>query len=98
MGVFNDSAVVGAEVVVGQSINGRARIGPGELYGVITWDVDVLIPAALEDAIHEGDVDALKADIIVEGTNAPTTPAAHEALVERGVQVVPDILARGGPG
>ena len=63
---------------------------------MITWDVDVLIPAALEDAINEDNVDAVKADIIVEGANAPTTPAVHEALVQRGVLIVPDILANAG--
>jgi glutamate dehydrogenase (NAD(P)+) len=63
---------------------------------VITWDVDVLIPAALEDAINEDNVNAVKADIIVEGANAPTTPAAHEVLVKRGVLIVPDILANAG--
>jgi glutamate dehydrogenase (NAD(P)+) len=63
---------------------------------VITWDVDVLIPAALEDAISEENVDEVKADIIVEGANAPTSPAAHEALVQRGVLVIPDILANAG--
>lgn len=63
---------------------------------VITWDVDVLIPAALEDAINDDNVSEVKADIIVEGANAPTTPAAHETLVKRGVLVVPDILANAG--
>ena len=63
---------------------------------VITWDVDVLIPAALEDAINEDNVNEVKADIIVEGANAPTTPVAHEALVKRGVFIVPDILANAG--
>ncbi|NOR41588.1 MAG: glutamate dehydrogenase, partial [Gammaproteobacteria bacterium] len=63
---------------------------------VITWDVDVLIPAALEDAITQDNVNEVKADIIVEGANAPTSPEAHEALVQRGVLVVPDILANAG--
>jgi len=63
---------------------------------VITWDVDVLIPAALEDAITEENVESIKADIIVEGANGPTSPAAHEALVQRGVLIVPDILANAG--
>lgn len=63
---------------------------------VITWDVDVLIPAALEDAVNEDNVEEVKADIIVEGANAPMTPTAHEALVQRGVLVVPDILANAG--
>ena len=63
---------------------------------VITWDVDVLIPAALEGAINEDNVNKVKADIIVEGANAPTTPVAHETLVKRGVFIVPDILANAG--
>ena len=63
---------------------------------IIAWDVDVLIPAALEAAITEDNVDKVKAEIIVEGANGPTSPAAHEALVERGVHIIPDILANAG--
>ena len=63
---------------------------------VISWDVDVLIPAALEDAITEDNVDKVNADIIIEGANGPTSPAAHEVLVKRGVLIVPDILANAG--
>ncbi len=63
---------------------------------VLGWDVDVLIPAALEDAIDEDNVDDVKADIIIEAANGPTTPAADEALRERGVTIEPDILANAG--
>jgi len=63
---------------------------------IITWNVDVLIPAALEHAITEENVNEIKADIIIEGANGPTTPAAHEILVKRGVLIVPDILANAG--
>lgn len=63
---------------------------------VIGWDADVLIPAALEDAITELNQDKVKASIIVEGANAPTSPAADEALSARGVLIVPDILANAG--
>ena len=63
---------------------------------IITWDVDALIPAALEDAITEDNVHGVRAGIIVEGANGPTSPAAHEILVGRGVLVVPDILANAG--
>jgi len=56
----------------------------------------VLVPAALEDAINEDNADGIKAGIIVEGANAPTTPEAHQALVDRDVLVVPDILANAG--
>lgn len=63
---------------------------------IITWDADVLIPAALENAITEDNVNSIKASIIVEGANGPTTPAAHEVLVNRGVLIIPDILANAG--
>jgi glutamate dehydrogenase (NAD(P)+) len=63
---------------------------------IITWDADVLVPAALEDAINEDNADSVKASIIIEGANAPTTPEAHQILVDRDVLVVPDILANAG--
>jgi glutamate dehydrogenase (NAD(P)+) len=59
-------------------------------------DVDVLIPAALEHAIHAGNAGQIQARTIVEGANGPTTPEADEILNERGVVVVPDILANAG--
>ncbi|MGI9294532.1 MAG: Glu/Leu/Phe/Val family dehydrogenase, partial [Pseudomonadales bacterium] len=63
---------------------------------VITWDCDVLVPAALEDAINGDNVNGVKASIIVEGANAPTTPEAHQVLVDHDVLVIPDILANAG--
>jgi glutamate dehydrogenase (NAD(P)+) len=63
---------------------------------IITWSCDVLVPAALEDAINKDNADAVKASIVIEGANAPTTPEAHQILVERGTLVVPDILANAG--
>jgi glutamate dehydrogenase (NAD(P)+) len=59
-------------------------------------DVDVLIPAALEHAIHAGNAGQVRARTIVEGANGPTTPEADEILHERGIVVVPDILANAG--
>ena len=59
-------------------------------------DVDVLIPAALEEQITAANVRDIKAKLIVEGANGPTTPEAHKHLHERGVFVVPDILANAG--
>jgi glutamate dehydrogenase (NAD(P)+) len=61
-----------------------------KLFGL---DVDVLIPAALENQITMANAAAIKARIIIEGANGPTTPDAHRHLHERGVFVVPDILA-----
>ncbi len=59
-------------------------------------DVDVLIPAALEEQITADNMRDIKAKLIVEGANGPTTPEAHKYLHEHGVFVVPDILANAG--
>jgi glutamate dehydrogenase/leucine dehydrogenase len=59
-------------------------------------DVDVLVPAAMENQITASNVDRIRARAIVEGANGPTTPEADRALVDRGVLVVPDILANAG--
>jgi glutamate dehydrogenase (NAD(P)+) len=63
---------------------------------IITWDADVLVPAALEEAIHKDNAPDVKASIIVEGANGPTTPEADEILNEKGVLIIPDILANAG--
>jgi glutamate dehydrogenase (NAD(P)+) len=63
---------------------------------IITWDADVLIPAALEAAITEDNAAGVKASIVVEGANAPTTPGADAILNDRGIFVIPDILANAG--
>ncbi|WP_425147126.1 Glu/Leu/Phe/Val family dehydrogenase [Deinococcus sp.] len=62
------------------------------------WDIDcdVLIPAALENQITEANAHRIRAKVVVEGANGPTTPAADDILRERGVTVVPDVLANAG--
>jgi len=59
-------------------------------------DVDILIPAALENQITKDNASKIKAKIVAEGANGPTTPEAHKHLHERGVFVIPDILANAG--
>jgi glutamate dehydrogenase (NAD(P)+) len=59
-------------------------------------DVDVLIPAALENQITMENAATIKAKIVTEGANGPTTPDAHRYLHEHGVFVIPDILANSG--
>jgi glutamate dehydrogenase (NAD(P)+) len=59
-------------------------------------DVEVLIPAALEEQITAANMRDIKAKLIIEGANGPTTPEAHKYLHERGVFIVPDILANAG--
>ena len=63
---------------------------------LLTLDVDVLIPAAVEGVITESNADDIRASAIVEAANGPTTVAADEILSERDVQIVPDILANAG--
>jgi glutamate dehydrogenase (NAD(P)+) len=63
---------------------------------LIELEVDVLVPAALEGVIHDGNADKVRARFIVEGANGPTTPDADAILEDRGVHVVPDILANSG--
>jgi glutamate dehydrogenase/leucine dehydrogenase len=58
--------------------------------------VDVLIPAAMENQITEANVDRIKAKAVVEAANGPTTPEADRRMTDRGVIVVPDILANAG--
>ena len=64
--------------------------------GQLELDCDVLVPAATENQITTDNVDRIKARLIVEGANGPTTALASDILDERGVLVVPDILANAG--
>jgi glutamate dehydrogenase (NAD(P)+) len=72
---------------------GTSRISNDDL---LTMKCDILIPAALENVITLNNADQIKAKIIAEAANGPTTPHADEALAKRGVMVLPDILANSG--
>ena len=63
---------------------------------LLTLDVDVLLPAALENVITTKNAGQVRARIICEGANGPTTAAADSILEENGVFVIPDILANAG--
>jgi len=63
---------------------------------LLTSQVDILIPAALEHQIHVENASLIRAGTIVEAANGPTTPEADEILQDRGILVVPDILANAG--
>jgi len=63
---------------------------------IITCDCDILIPAALDNVITAKNAADIKAEIILELANGPTTPDADEILEKRGVRVIPDVLANAG--
>jgi glutamate dehydrogenase (NAD(P)+) len=63
---------------------------------LLLLDCDVLAPCALEQVITSENADKIKAKIVCEGANGPTTPAADEILEDRGVLVLPDVLANAG--
>jgi glutamate dehydrogenase (NAD(P)+) len=64
----------------------------------VFWDVDcdIMIPAALEQQITEANAHRIRARIILEGANGPTTPAADDILHDKGVLIVPDVIANAG--
>jgi glutamate dehydrogenase (NAD(P)+) len=63
---------------------------------LVKVECDVLIPAALGGMIREDNADEIKCRMVIEGANSPTTPAADEILHDKGIQVVPDVMANAG--
>jgi glutamate dehydrogenase (NAD(P)+) len=63
---------------------------------LLELDCDVLIPAAISAQIHQDNADKVKAKLVVEGANGPTTPEADHIMSDKGILVVPDILANAG--
>jgi len=76
-----------------QGFPGATDIDGGE---VLVYPADVLIPAAMEEAITEDNAGQVRAKIIVEAANGPLTCGAHDILVGKGIKVIPDILANAG--
>jgi glutamate dehydrogenase (NAD(P)+) len=72
----------------------QAEVIPNDTF----WDVecDILIPAALEQQITEVNAGRIRARLIIEGANGPTTPAADDILQERNILVLPDVIANAG--
>lgn len=99
-GAYNPDGMDAREVMAWKERHGTVRGFPGsadisvkDLYAL---PVDVIIPAALENTITEEVASGVKAKVIVEAANGPTTPAADDILNQKGVLVVPDILASAG--
>ncbi len=79
--------------LAGYKQSGLELVSNAEL---LELECDILVPAALENQITAANAHRIKARVIVEGANGPTTPVADEILYDRGVFVVPDILANAG--
>lgn len=77
----------------GYEEEGMSRISNSE---ILESDVTVLVPAALENQINGENADRIRAKVIVEGANGPTTVEADDILAQKGIVVVPDILANSG--
>jgi glutamate dehydrogenase (NAD(P)+) len=79
-----------------KTVAGFPGVGTIDSAALLALDVDILVPAALENQITTENASGVRAKVVVEGANGPTTPDAHRQLHERGITVVPDILANSG--
>ena len=99
--VYNENGIDMEAVIKDFQENGRIAANKG--YGkditnneLLELEVDVLAPCALENQITSENADRIKAKVITEGANGPTTPEADEILFKKGIIVIPDILANSG--
>ena len=99
--VYNENGIDMEAVIKDFEENGRISANKG--YGkditnneLLELEVDVLAPCALENQITSENADRIKAKVITEGANGPTTPEADEILFKKGIIVIPDILANSG--
>jgi glutamate dehydrogenase/leucine dehydrogenase len=92
---MNPEKVYGYKEKTGSVMNfeGAKSVSNDEL---LELKCDILVPAALENQITGANVDRIKAKIVAEGANGPTTPEADRALYEKGIFLIPDILANSG--
>ena len=99
--IYNENGIDMEAVIKDFEENGRILTNKG--YGkditnaeLLELEVDVLAPCALENQITSENADRIKAKVITEGANGPTTPEADEILFKKGIVVIPDILANSG--
>jgi len=91
-----DVAMLEAHVDATGSVTGFPGADAVDHEDVLTADADLLVPAAVEGALHAGNAHRVRARVVVEGANGPTTPEADQVLSDAGALVVPDILANAG--
>jgi glutamate dehydrogenase (NAD(P)+) len=90
-------ALVAARAECGDHLVTRSGLGEFLAPGAeLLVDCDVLVPAALQDVVDSGTAAEVKAHLVVEGANLPTSPEAQAVLAARGVTVVPDFVANAG--
>ncbi len=80
----------------GSIMDFEGAINMKDKYDALELECDILVPAALENQIHEGNVDEIKAKIIAEGANGPINPEAERKLLKHGVFIIPDIYLNAG--
>jgi glutamate dehydrogenase (NAD(P)+) len=98
-GVVNRKGLNGGEACRLKCESGKLQGLPGDVITnveLLALDCDIFVPAALESAIHGGNAMSISARLIAEGANGPTTPDADAILAERGITVIPDVLANAG--
>ncbi|MGM0421100.1 MAG: Glu/Leu/Phe/Val family dehydrogenase [Bacillota bacterium] len=99
-GVYDPNGMDAEELTRYKEENGSLIGFPGaeeiSNQDLLALDCDILVPAALENQINENNVDNIKAKMVAEAANGPTTPEADKVLFEKGVVVIPDILANAG--
>jgi glutamate dehydrogenase (NAD(P)+) len=99
-GIYSDDGLNPKELVSYKLRTGSVKGFPGSKEiprdSVLGLDVNILYPAALENSINEKNADSVKARIVCELANGPTTPGADLILYNKGIQVIPDILASAG--
>ncbi|MEK6610620.1 MAG: Glu/Leu/Phe/Val dehydrogenase [Gemmatimonadota bacterium] len=94
-GGFDPAALLAHKAKTGR-VAGFPGTSPVSNAELLELECDVLIPAALENQITSQNAAKVRAKLVAEAANGPTTPAADEILHRRGITVVPDILANGG--
>jgi glutamate dehydrogenase (NAD(P)+) len=97
-GLDIEGMIAHARATAGGLLSGYSAPGCGWLPSgsLLELPVDMLVPAALEGQLHGGNAERIRAGIVVEGANGPTTEEAERILTARGVIIVPDILANAG--
>ncbi len=99
-GIYNKHGLDPKELVTYKLTNGSLKGFPGgdpvHRDDILGLEVDILYPSALENAINENNMHSIKAKIVCELANGPTTPEADKYLYEKGIFVLPDILASAG--